>query len=126
MKDLLASDGWIVREERRVPYQHLKQDSTDRPPVDGLVVATLSEDLGGNVVGGADSGVGELARAFVVDSSVEQVFVHGHVLLLHASQVFSEVFVDSVRSGLDFHVFAQAEVTQFYVPIPSNQQVIRL
>ena len=48
-----------LRAERRVAYEHLKHDDAERPPVAGAVVAGLLENLWGDVVGGANCGVGE-------------------------------------------------------------------
>ena len=52
VQDLLAGLRRLVGEERRVPHEHLVEDDPERPPVDGLVVSLLEEDLRGDVIWG--------------------------------------------------------------------------
>ena len=52
--------GRILGEEGRVAHEHLVEDDSDRPPVDGFVVALSLEDFRSNVIWCSDCAVREL------------------------------------------------------------------
>lgn len=109
MKDFLACDRRVIREKGRVANQHLKEDGTNRPPVDCFIVTLLSEDFGGYVVRCTYSRISKLSASFILDSLIHQLLVYR--VLRNTGQIFPEILVDVVRAGLDLHMLAKSEVT---------------
>jgi len=58
--NLLVDVHWVVINKRSVSGVHLVHEDTEGPPIDGLAVASVEEDLRGDVLGGTANGVGSL------------------------------------------------------------------
>jgi hypothetical protein len=61
VENLLARNRWFIRVKGWIAHHHLKQYDSKGPPINGLVVAALTENFGRDVVGGAHCGEGKLA-----------------------------------------------------------------
>ena len=117
LENLLACNRRFITEKWRVANQHLEENGTARPPVDCLVVALLTEDLGCNIVRGTDSGESELSMTDVLGSLVHLSTTHVRIplrhsiaLLLQVCQIVAHDLCQVLRFGLDFGVFAKTEV----------------
>ena len=121
MQDLLASGGRVLREEGRVAHQHLVEDDSQGPPVNGLVVALLLEHLRGNVVGGPHGAERELP----VPLERELTLRLGQLLGLHlrAMQLL-EVLIQLFRP--DLSPFTKPEVAELDVAREVQQYVVGL
>ena len=65
-EDLLAGLRGHLREEGRVAHQHFVEYHSQRPPVNGFSVAGLPEHFWGDLVGRANSRIGQLPVALVL------------------------------------------------------------
>lgn len=88
VEDLLVEvDGVLVR-KRRAADEHLVDEDTQTPPVDGLAVALGANDLGGQVIGGAAHGprnVGHFLGKAKIDELDVTIRIEQNVLRLQVA-----------------------------------------
>lgn len=129
VQDLLAGHAGLVGEEGWVAHQHLEQNCSARPPINGLVVATLAEDLRRYVVWCSNSREGQLPVSHILGSFVglhsSQIRVPSHRLFGNVAQVISHLLINVFTLRLDFYVLAQTEVAQLDVSILTNYEIVR-
>eukprot|EP00048_Salpingoeca_helianthica_P015277 m.225942 g.225942 ORF g.225942 m.225942 type:complete len:440 (-) comp16834_c0_seq1:103-1422(-) len=88
-RDLLEHVHLALGLKRRVAAPHLKHKHTNGPPVDGVSIALVDDDLRGKILRGAAHGVGAvvdaLGKAKVGEANVSAV-VNEHVLGLEVAE----------------------------------------
>ena len=62
--DLPIRDVRLFRTERRPSNQALKHNCPDTPPIAAKIVTFATENFGGDIIGGSNSGVSELTPRF--------------------------------------------------------------
>ncbi len=93
---LRLSTGCVVRIKRRLADDHFVEDDPDRPPVAGLGVPLLQQDLWRDVVGRAHQRVRHAALQLLPSSPLQWLHPVGHVGA-RAAPVLQVLHVDWVH-----------------------------
>lgn len=93
-QDVLVDSHWVVVVEGVDTGVHLIDENTQSPPVDGLPVALIEDDLGGDVFGGAADREGAALVEDLGEAEVSelQVAVIGHQQVLRLQIPEDDVF----------------------------------
>ena len=108
MKNLLAGQRGVLREEGRISHQHFKQDNTQRPPINSLSIPVLSKDFRSNIIGGTHSGVSQLSVSSVLGLLGQITGVKFGIDIDIGNGVFLSTETESL--GLDFSMLAETEI----------------
>ena len=87
----------ILGAEGRPANQALKHDRSDGPPITAKGVALTSEDLGGDVVGGTNSGVSDATTGLT--PCIDLAAAHGKINLIQCNRV--AIVARLLRAALD-------------------------
>ena len=119
VEDLLTSDWRLVRKERRIADEHLKKNDATTPPVNCLVISSLSKHLGSDIVRCTDGWIGKFATP-----SVTKFLIKNRFKLIELYWKLAGVDIMYLRLT-NLSMLAKPKVGKFDVSVLIEKNVIR-